>query len=58
MTIFMKNGMLVKEAIKITGSMTRTTKMPGLSIACRPGNAKQAPSCGWSLAHHAMDAMH
>ena len=33
MTIFMKNGMLVKEAIKITGSMTRTKKMPGLSYS-------------------------
>ena len=34
--------MLVKEAIKITGSMTRTSKMPGLSYslpawACKTG---------------------
>ena len=40
---FKKNFMLVKEAQKITGSMTRTTKMPGLSYSlpaweCKTGS--------------------
>jgi len=38
--------MKVKEAKEITGSLTRTSKMPGLVTACQRGNAKRARSSG------------
>jgi len=48
--------MKVKEARKITDSLTRTSKMPGLSY--QPGPVKPARSSGRLRLHLAMAAMH
>ena len=49
---------VVKEAQKITGSMTRTSKMPGLSYSLPAWECQTGAKLRKIPGTHAMDAMH